>query len=455
MNTIFDNVVYVDWKCESGDALFALREKYQSEYDWLKQQNFDELAENYAAEEPETFFDALGQEMTCFESYLYELDTDSDEYALIIVPIEKEAELKADLKKNKCKGIQRKQARRKAGMAAKRIDLGKRLPCEKVSLTQGYSVNLVANCMKGDLLLDYSNFSVERRFCAALLDINVWPPKQGADIELVAERMAMNENGLCAMIMQSNTVNERGYLADRNNKVLIGDDLSRIEDWGCVYEEYDLDWSAMEWFGNELFAADKNCVYYIKDIKNFKASITKVLELEDAEENTWWFPKFFVVGNQLFVFLHQVIYKWTEEQQFQQIYKIDGFNVWDFQPVGENKVAFQVRPKNIPRGETESELTVLDVITLEETTYPCHYGYVRKWMENKICVLSVNVTGKMPIIECFDFDTNEKKCLKYGALANDSVHAIYETDCGTVIKGDGKYIYRTEQLWEFMKSEKM
>lgn len=53
MQELFENAVYVDWKCESEDVVYLLRERYEAECSFILQKNFDELAENYAAEEPE------------------------------------------------------------------------------------------------------------------------------------------------------------------------------------------------------------------------------------------------------------------------------------------------------------------------------------------------------------------------------------------------------------------
>lgn len=54
-----------------------------------------------------------------------------------------------------------------------------------------------------------------------MLDINVWPPKQSADIELVVHRLAKNVDGLYVAKVQNNAVNEQGYLADKTDKILI------------------------------------------------------------------------------------------------------------------------------------------------------------------------------------------------------------------------------------------
>ena len=455
---------YTDYNTPSPDILFALRETHQDAYPFLSESVFDDLAENYAAEEPEDFLDALGQELTCFQHVLYELPTDSDSYALTIISEDKIEEFKAELKAQKQKATQRKQAKRKAGTPAKRIDLGKRLPCDKMALAAGYKVHLTMDCIDEILWLDY-NMSVEngasntRRYCSAFLNIKEWPPKQSTDIELLVRKIAKRPDGVFAALVHNNTVNESGYLADNNTAIVTGTDIAKIEEWQYIHKDSNLEWSAMKWFEEELFAADKNCVYRIKNITDFPNSCEKVLELKGGDVR--WFPKFFMLGDRLYLFMHQSIYEWGKKSglfkkgfEFKKIYTIDGFNAWDFVPVGDSKVAFQVRPKSVPRGETESKLTLLDLATGKESHYPCHYGYVRKWTDSRICVLPIDVTSKMPIIECFDFNSGERKNLMYGALGKDSVRDIYETSCGTILESSEKNIYRTTELWEFMESTK-
>lgn len=455
---------YTDYNTPSPDILFALRDTHQNTYPFLSESVFDDLAENYAAEEPEDFLDALGQELTCFQHVLYELPTDSDSYALTILPEDKIEEFKAELKAQKQKATQRKQPKRKAGTPAKRIDLGKRLPCDKMTLAAGYKVHLTMDCIDEILWLDY-NMSVAndnsntRRFCSAFLNIKEWPPKQSTDIKLLVRKMAKRPDGGFAALVQNNTVNENGYLADKETALITGADIAQIEEWQCIHKASNLEWSAMKWFEGVLFAADQNSVYHIKNITDFPNSCEKVLELKDGDVR--WFPKFFILGDKLHLFMHQSIYEWRKKSglfkkgcEFKKVYTIDGFNAWDFVPVGDSKVAFQVRPKSVPRGKTESELTLLDLTTGKESHYPCHYGYVRKWVDNRICVLPIDVTSKMPIIECFDFNSGEKKNLMYGALGKDTVRDIYEASCGTILESREKNIYRTTGLWEFMEEAK-
>ena len=272
-------IAEIDWKSESEDVLYVVRESYQTVYPELLQKNFDELAENYAAETTEDFINALGQELSVLNLLLYNINTDSDSYALAIIPVEDEEEFKKNLKQQKQRGILKKQPRRKLGSNAKRIDLAKRLPCEKFSLPEGYTTNLVTECFDDTLWLDYMQFGTERKFDSASLNIGSWPPVQSPDLGLCVRRFAKNEDGTYAAIIQNNTVNEQGYLSDKNKKVLIGKDINTIKTWRCVYEGEHLDWSAMIWFENELFVSNRNSVYHIKNPDRFAASMEKVLEL--------------------------------------------------------------------------------------------------------------------------------------------------------------------------------
>lgn len=366
-----------------------------------------------------------------------------------------EDEFKAQLKADRCKGTLRKQTRRKAGVPAKRIDLGERLPAEKVALKDGYRIENVRGYLAGNYLLDYADWSSNRRFCSAFLDIRTWPPKQSTDIELVIHGMALSKNGVYAAMVGSNVTNEEGYLSDWKDKILIGSDLSDIEQWELVYEKEDLEWSAMVWFEDELFAANKEQVFHIKDVKHFADSMHTVLEYEPADIHSW--PEFFIVGDKLFLCMNQFIYQWDKNAGFKQIYELEEYSSasGDFVPMGENRVAFILSTENPISGKKEKALAVLDITTLEVKKYPCKPAWLRRWKENCVCAVSVMANNtKQPIIECFDFNTNEKRRLMYGALGTDGVSDIIETEAGTVLLGSGNHIYLTTQLWDFMKLEK-
>lgn len=460
ITAILDEIAEFDWKSESQDVLFSIRDAYQKKYPVLLQKEFDELAENYAAEPTEDFVNALGQELSAVNYLLYEIDTDSDSYTVVMIRTEEEEALKGFLKQQKKKGILKKQPRRKIGSSAKRIDMGKRLPCEKFSLNTSKITYHLTDNPEGTLWLDYSQYGeikCFKSFDTAVFNMESWPPVQEPDLGLLVRMLVRNEDGTYVAITQSNSVNEQGYLSDTSKMVMVGRDCRNIRDWRCVYAAKEFKWTNLFWFENELFAADRNNAYRIKDVDRFTDSMERVLALKEGDVRI--FPEFFVLGNTLYLYMLQSIYKWEmkrsffkKEYHFKKIYTLEGFHAQSFVPVGDHKVAFQVRPEYTRRGVTEAELTVLDVHSLKTEKYPCHYGYVKKWTENRVCVLTTDVTSKMPIIECFDFDTNEKRCLKYGALGKDCVNHIFETKCGTVLVNGGNFtFYKVDDLWDFME----
>ncbi len=87
---------------------------------------------------------------------------------------------------------------------------------------------------------------------------------------------------------------------------------------------------------------------------------------------------------------------------------------------------------------------------MKETKYPCEYGRIIKW-KHTICVLPKNAGKNVPILVCFDFEKNEKRILKYGALGKEAISNIYETPCGTVIECEKSNLYNVDDLWKLME----
>lgn len=82
--------VETDWKSESEDVLYAVREGLGAAFPELAGENFDALAENYAAEETEDFINALGQKLSMYGLMLYQIASDSDSYLLTVIRAEEE-----------------------------------------------------------------------------------------------------------------------------------------------------------------------------------------------------------------------------------------------------------------------------------------------------------------------------------------------------------------------------
>ena len=339
--------VEVDWKSESEDILYAIREMYGSLYNDITKNNFDELTENYAAEETEDFINALGQELSSKNLLLYEIDEDSDSYVLVVISTEEENDFENYLKNNKRKGKIKKQQRKRLGNIAKRIELGKRIVYEKYSIPKYYRVEYTTSELNNSLILGFKCFE-PRKFDAAILDISNWPPKQGKDLGILIWHFIDCEvNGKFAYVLD-NTLDENGILKDKRYKIIHGYDINNITEWKCLCSNLSINVNKMIYFNDILFLADKNSVYTVNDINNFNNTVTKILDLKEGDIR--WFPKFFICNNNLYLYMHQCIYKFETQHKFfktiygfKKIYTINEFNVDYIEVVGDNTIAFQIR----------------------------------------------------------------------------------------------------------------
>ena len=168
-----------------------------------------------------------------------------------------------------------------------------------------------------------------------------------------------------------------------------------------------------------------------------------------------WFYTLFVVGDNLYMFLERTIYRWEKEQEkFEPIYtlKKNEYTAEGFVAISDKEVAFQARPgRYLPDDTLVGALTVLNLETMERRTYACQYGRIHKWGENRICVMSGSAKSKTPIMECFDFERNEKRRLMAGALGKAGIYHIYETKAGTILQNSALEYCRVDKLWELME----
>lgn len=453
-------LVEVDWKCNSEDVLYAVRMAYKKKYPFLLEKNFDELSENYAAETICDFINALGQEISAYGYLLYEIEADGDCYLFAVISAEDEAEFKETLKARKKSITLRKQFRRKAGTAAKRMKFKKRISYEKFSIQEGYSQLCLTPCMNEKIWLECTGDwdDVDRRFDAAILDLSQWEPVQSKDVGLHLTSVTQNVDGSYVAIVSDNTTNEKGRLINRRSRIIRGTDIEHMKDWMCIYDERNRDilhnFHEMICFENQLFLADLWDMFRIKEIDKSQTTMDKVFEQECGGDAHFY--HLFVVGNHLYMFLKKTIYRWEcELEKFEPIYtlKLDAYSADGFLPLGDKEVVFQTRPSRYyPDDNQGGSLTVLNLETMEEQIYNCQYGEIQKWGEHRICVLPGYAKSKKPIMECFDFKKREKRCLMSGAMGKAGIRNIYETKAGTILQNSQQEYCKVENLWAIMEN---
>lgn len=450
----------VDWKCSSEDVLYAVRAAYKKKLPFLTEKNFDELSENYATEQIDNYIDALGQEISVYGYLLYEVEADGDCYLFAVISSEDEAEFKEVLNAKQKAGTLRKQARRKPGEAAKRMKFKKRISYQKFFMQEGYQQLFLTPCMDEKIWLECTGDwdDVNRRYDAAILDLSQWEPIQSKDVGFDVTSVTQSEDGSYIAIVSDNTTDENGRLINRTARVIRGTDIEHMKDWMCIYDEgkRDILHTILDLicFENQLFLANGGVMFRIKDIDRPQTVMEKVFARECGGGDAFYYD-LFVVGNQLYMFLEKTMYRWEREQEkFEIIYtlKSDAYSAEGFVPLGDKEVVFQMRPSRyFPDDNQGGTLTVLNLETMEEKIYNCQYGNIQKWGENRICVLQSYAMSKKPIIECFDFRKQEKRCLMAGAVGKAGICDIFETKAGTILRNSKQEYCKVENLWAIME----
>lgn len=341
--------IEVDWKSESEDILYAIREIYGKLYNDIMEKNFDELAENYAKEKTKDFINALGQELSSKNLLLYEINKDSDSYVLIVVPVEEEDAFKSYLKNNTRNGEIKKQTERELGDVAQRIELASKIPCEKYSIPEGYMVKVTNSFIDNFLILYCKEHSPINN---AILDISSWSPQKVNELDItILKCIDCGVNGKFALV-RNNTLDDNGKLIDKREKIVFGYDLNNISEWKCLCSDLQIEVNAMIFFNDMLFLANHDSVYMVSDLKNFKETMIKILDMKKGDIR--WLPKFFICDDTLYLYMHKSIYKFERRNailktgwKLKKIYTINGFNVENIEVIEDNKIAFQVLPVNL------------------------------------------------------------------------------------------------------------
>ena len=175
-----------DWKATSDDMLYAMRDAFAEDHPFFLEQVYDDLSDNLSVESTDDALAAFGQEVTVQGLALVDIDEGNDEYCLALVPFDQQDAFIKDTKKQTgLRATLCKQARKKAGTPAKRVNLSKRL------ITDEYIMGDNARSSWGERGLDFKAGSryvlrTHRLYgpeggglgvFSSWLDLDTWPPR--------------------------------------------------------------------------------------------------------------------------------------------------------------------------------------------------------------------------------------------------------------------------------------
>lgn len=76
-------MIHIDWKQNAGDAVFNLYDAYK--YKFLESSEIDEICKTISYYQPAEQLKFLGAYIAKYGYFLYEIDTDSDEFCLCLI----------------------------------------------------------------------------------------------------------------------------------------------------------------------------------------------------------------------------------------------------------------------------------------------------------------------------------------------------------------------------------
>jgi hypothetical protein len=210
---LVDQCVRFDWKTPMDEILPTLRYEWGDRYAFLREESLDALAENYAGESPPDQFLALGQEMTVHGFALHAVDEGSDDYALVMIPLEEQKAFAAWLKKTGRKTELLKQSRKKTGSPAKRIKTANRIIVDAFDLAAPStfaSFHFPGQKLALLTRYHYSEEGAHEYDTCSWLDCAAWPPKEHPSEHVFGTVDCSPEHGLWAVARK--TGREEGEL---------------------------------------------------------------------------------------------------------------------------------------------------------------------------------------------------------------------------------------------------
>lgn len=416
---------FVDWKEDAENILFALRETFREEFPAIMNEEYDALCENYANEETEDVLRALGQELSLNHYFLYSLEEDSDSYCLALTSEENAESFLSELKSRKRKATKLLQPRRKEGTAAKRIDLGKRLPCKSYDLPRGFQVT-PQDLFEDMLLLETTASDESAQSC--LMNIDRIPPTTRM-MPRIIRRMVKSDTYYAAILVNPQ-LNAKGQLKDNKSYICIGSQLENLSDWKTILTDDSGDsWEDIFWHGNDLFLAGMSTAAFMKDAAKGDGKLNIVLT---SKESKLTFPKFFERNGNLYLYMQGTFYGWTKggflkkEGFHKKIYTIPEETISEIIPVGNAEIAFFCRPVSSPRSRERitRQIIVLNMENGKTKTFSCPGGNLCRMGTNQIGILYNSYNGAKlkkgdPILTCMDLTTGKTtspaiRCTGYG-----------------------------------------
>lgn len=462
--------VRLDWKGEMEDALFAMRNQWGQQYQFLHDTAFNDLAENYSGEVSEDQLLGLGQEMTTYGLALYHLEEDSDEYCLLLVSKDEMAEFEAYAKEHEICFAQLKQSRKKFGEAAKRIKLSGKLPHEAFELPK-HSHLTYAGTVAVNKIRHYSEGAYTHSTCV-LLDLSQWPPKEYPQTEIINDMAYSAKYKLWAAVTGDNDLQTALKISESPLDPMFWRDIPFCEEPDLYAREEDPSFkfynadvldtlSRLFWVGKDLLIA-----YPRRHKPGSIASVTHVWAVENAVKGGTECRKVLVTppchlargefpgmaqtqNGDIFLLFSGRFYTWNNGE-LTEVFEAQAHMDFHAMPTGPTRFAYVNDDGNLV--ETDADTGRTRLRTLDYLDYKTNVRlYNKKWA---IFLRWGYTSSTLDIAQFWNVGDDNWLRLPLGALGKEGVKDVRLLPDNTTLLQTETKLCHTADLFAFLRKQR-
>ncbi|MES2133661.1 MAG: hypothetical protein V4506_15030 [Bacteroidota bacterium] len=458
---IEEQCTWIDWKEEIDDAVFSLKEKFPHYLSVFEDPNFVTLIENYNAEMPEDYVPALGQELSCHNIVLYEIEEDSDRYCLYMHAKDSSEEFEKTAKSQKIKLIRYLQTRKKWGDPAKRISLAGQIPFEKYAVKGGIDLSFPFSLTKGkwiDIGMDERGNGLYIGAHYSFVDLRQWKPMEH---HFVLEYSPSGihyydyseTHQLCCAVFNDIRIDETNTRHIKNHIRISATpyDLTSWEEVSCDEEIDTL--SKPFWVGEHVILCYKNKIWAIPHAAK-GARICRLIKQTPLQLKDYYPSRIHMPHGETYLSVNSVLFKVAHNPQntivLEEIMRIQD-------PIHQGAVSFEEgRIIYVSGGKLiELDLKLKKVIRTLNLTRMDRGATIKKYNHEWLVIYRWGYTNKeLDIAQFWHYKTNTWLKLSLGNLGKYGVRNILMHPDGYALIESDECILKVDRLLETLQANK-
>lgn len=461
--------VWLDWKAGIEEALYALREDFGRRHSFLDDVKLDEVADNYAAEEPEEQMLALGQQCTVYGAALYNVDRGSDEYGLYLVLKDDMESFEACAQESGTTVTQLKQPRKKFGSIAKKIKHEDKLPYAKFKLPENSHIEFAGEFAANQI----RHYTVQGAFShktSVSYNLATWPPRKQTNKDVINYVAYSPEYEMWAAVFGEDSLNAKLKVSPtpfekRSWREIPFPETPNLAKWEAdpAYKYYHGDvldvLTRPMWVGADLVLAyirrhkpgsfaSVTHVWLVENAANGGSQCRKIMVTPPCALAHGEFPHLAQTLNNTYVLLSGRFYALENGELKDTGIEALTHTEFDAVPTGPHTFAYVA----------EGRLVEVDMYRscsrFREMRYMDYKAFMRKLNDDWAVILRYGYTNSaLDLAQFWRIKTDEWLRLKYGAFGKEGIKNIVQLNDGGILVQTGSELCKLEDLWGFLAAK--